>query len=966
MSYFTDRALALQLPEATETTPGFRPAQLGAIHAAASHFTLHDVPGIITLPAGVGKTGVILALPFLLRAQRVLVVAPSKMLRDQLADGATGLGLFKKIGALPEAFLPPTVHCQRRRIATPEDWTKLGDYDIVVGTPSALSPALEGVPTPPADLFDLVLIDEAHHVAATTWSALANAFPESKRLLFTATPFRRDEKEIPGKLIYVFPLSRAFREGLFSPVSFVPVHETESQSETDAAIARAAEAVFQRDRAEGLMHHLMVRSDRVDRADDLMETYRKHTSLRLRVIKGSHSNQYVRRQLTALKDDQLDGVICVNVLSEGIDFPSLKIAAVHSPHKSLSATLQFVGRFVRTAEQLGGASFVACSDASLRFQAASLYEEGAVWSELIPDLLSKQLETEVETRELVQRFAPSPSAEDFADFSLYSLRPYFHVKVYGVKDGLSLDLEQVTTLPRPLQVRYSAWSAEDSALVVIGSQDIRPRWTHSDILDRSHSLFIVHYAQAQRLLFICSTVKSERLYQHIVQLSGSGDPCYELPLATIRRSLRGLRNYRFHSVGMRNRTSGAQSETYRTLTGSKSDAAIGVSDGLDYGLGHAFGSAEGDDGTITIGVSTRSKIWSNRLDRISELIKWCGALADALRDPAPVETLSHLDFLKVAVAATAVPDNLYAADWSELTYERPPRFQYGDESVSIELAMVAIELSAVSNESAELRLNFPHTSARITYQIEGTPLFTVEYEGEHEVQVCLGTESLDLEAYLNDYPLTFYAADGSMLYGREILPPGGSVPPLDVGNVIDLDWEGEDVDIKLEKPEAGQRRSIHEFVEAFLSKQCDLVINDDRAGEVADVVGFRLEAEQVAVTFVHCKKSHGKKPGTSVENLYEVLGQAQRSVRWTYRRTELVERLKQRVQGASSIVKGDKSLFDTLTGSALARSWSWRIVVAQPGLSISKANDNAKGMLAAASDHVRRGRCEPLEVWCSK
>jgi superfamily II DNA or RNA helicase len=37
--------------------------------------------------------------------------------------------------------------------------------------------------------FDLVLIDEAHHVPAKTWTEILESTNEAKHFLFTATPF---------------------------------------------------------------------------------------------------------------------------------------------------------------------------------------------------------------------------------------------------------------------------------------------------------------------------------------------------------------------------------------------------------------------------------------------------------------------------------------------------------------------------------------------------------------------------------------------------------------------------------------------------------------------------------------------------------------------------------------------------------------------------------------------------------
>ena len=58
------------------------------------------------------------------------------------------------------------------------------------------------IPAPPADLFDLVLVDEAHHAPARTWSRLLDLLGTARQVLFTATPFRRDEKEIKGKFLF--------------------------------------------------------------------------------------------------------------------------------------------------------------------------------------------------------------------------------------------------------------------------------------------------------------------------------------------------------------------------------------------------------------------------------------------------------------------------------------------------------------------------------------------------------------------------------------------------------------------------------------------------------------------------------------------------------------------------------------------------------------------------------------------
>jgi type I site-specific restriction endonuclease len=56
MSYFSDNYSHLTYPIETKDKPGLRNAQIGAIHAISSHFTVHDKePAIIVMPTGSEK-----------------------------------------------------------------------------------------------------------------------------------------------------------------------------------------------------------------------------------------------------------------------------------------------------------------------------------------------------------------------------------------------------------------------------------------------------------------------------------------------------------------------------------------------------------------------------------------------------------------------------------------------------------------------------------------------------------------------------------------------------------------------------------------------------------------------------------------------------------------------------------------------------------------------------------------------
>ena len=65
MRYFSDLYRAVNYPIASEHSVGLRNAQIGAIHAIASHTTLEPVDAaVIVMPTGSGKTTVLMLAPY--------------------------------------------------------------------------------------------------------------------------------------------------------------------------------------------------------------------------------------------------------------------------------------------------------------------------------------------------------------------------------------------------------------------------------------------------------------------------------------------------------------------------------------------------------------------------------------------------------------------------------------------------------------------------------------------------------------------------------------------------------------------------------------------------------------------------------------------------------------------------------------------------------------------------------------
>lgn len=931
------------------------------------------------MPTGSGKTAVMMMTPFLLASRRVLVVTPSRLVRGQIAEQFAKLSLLRGIGVVDPALdVWPVVREVERRITSDDDWQALADADVVVGTVNSVSPGYDAIPSPPPDLFDLILVDEAHHSAARTWNELLQAFPDAKRVLVTATPFRRDSREIRGRIVSTYSARQALDDGIFGQIEYVPVDPAPGGTEAanDIEIAKRAETIFREDREAGFDHRLLVRVDGISRANVLMEIYREQTELNLRVVHSRMSYQTVKRTISALKAGQLDGVICVNMLGEGFDFPNLKIAAIHSPHKSLAVTLQFVGRFARTGStNIGTAKFLAIPS-DIRIETTQLYKEDAAWQEIVPNLLERNIDAAVRAGEILRTFQPVSTPDpDLDDLSLFALEPYHHVKVYELI--ADVDLHARVDLGEASEVVFQETSDEWDTTIFITREVTRPRWTKGDQLEEvAYDLFLVHHSREHNLLFISSSARSEPLYERLV---GIFCPNGALPLthSQIKRAMRGLQGIEVFNVGMRNRVLNNTAESYRTLAGPSPAKGIQLSDGVRYHEGHVFARAQDGEDDVTIGLSSLSKIWSNTSSPVPQLIDWCDALAARLGSNAPVETGTELDRLGTGQLAAEVPEHVIAADWDKDTYENPCRIAYVDAeggNVGCQLldCDVEIDSEASDREHIELALVGPGLHWPFAFHLKPRPHFQTVEQDQPEITVQRAGRPLPLIDYLNIHPIRFYFADFSSLVGREILlPPTVQPQAFDPEQIEAVDWLAENVNMQREFGDAGDGlRSIHDYLgQRLLDEGYDLVLYDHGSGELADYLAVRDEEEAVSFELYHCKGSKEATAGERVGDLYEVCGQVVKSVRWLGDEKRLQNRVKRRLQRKhpSQFKRGDMQLLNQLIATARTKGATYRIVAVQPGVSKAKVADADKlgVLLGMAGEYVVNGYCKELRVIAS-
>lgn len=940
-----------------------RESQKGAIASLLGHFTVQSEPAIVSMPTGTGKTAVIMLLPYLLKSRRTLIITSSRLVRSQIVEDFQKLTTLKKLGLVDKQLQPPLVKEISSLVKSEDDWTALEETDVVVSLPNSISPEVKNVCLSKTDFFDLILFDEAHHIVAKTWDAILGHYSQSQKALFTATPFRRDLLNLPGKIIYAYPVTKAFTESTIKPIHYIPVEpakENGTPLDIDILVAKAAERQFIKDKKAGFDHRVIVRTDEETRAKDLHDLYKNNTRLKLELIHSHIPYLEVKEAIKKLRLGSIDGLVCVDMLGEGFDLPQLKIAAIHTPHKSLAVTLQFIGRFSRTAhDKVGEASFIA-APSSVKIEGHKLYVENTIWQNLIPELADLALTNEVYAQEIFASFSNSESASNKVDPALIrTIKAFCHFKIYNPLQSPNFREPLTGFLKEKVILKQS--NGNETALVIVTEQEQLPRWSKAtELVSYQRHLYFLYFNKRRNALFIHSSDTSETTYSELIKIFCKHGARVIAP-KTAHQALYGLTNFNFFNIGVRGRMKGPQIESYKIASGKKVHLSLSPVDPARFVQGHIQCTALEGSSPVTIAYSASGKIWEMQYKSIPKLIQWCDKIAERIGISRDVETNTAIDHLPLASLLERFDKTIVGAAWNAGTYKAPPEL-IRTTITSGEVEKYQIHQSvfsdfSLSKNGMEISLSLfideKYTRLKLSLDSNGAIEYSIP-DNEYKFEANIGRNPVSLAEYLTNNPLTLYAYDFSIYSGNLYYEaPITLSTELSEENFEIVDWQQEGIDIESEKEKTKKGDSIFTFIEREKSACHDILYADDSAKEAADFIGLSARDNDLTITFYHCKKSSKPKAGSRVDDLYEVAGQAIKSFDFLTNTSLIFSHIQDRYQrqkGKAKFVNG--SLDDLLKLKAQLDTLKTlvKVVIVQPSISFEKQSrgDAGKVLLAAS------------------
>ena len=950
------------------TIKGLRPPQIGAIYSLLSHWTVSTKPSTIVLPTGTGKTETMLSVLVQSRLDTLLVIVPSDSLRKQLTNKFKSLGVLKDFGIVKANAFTPTVAMVKSMPKKKDSIINLcKSCNVIVVTMAGLNTLNDDSLDVLSKNITHIFIDEAHHVAANTWSRIKNALVNNNNLItqFTATPFRNDKKKVTEDIIYNYPLSKAQEDGYFKEINFVAINEFDDTI-ADEQIAKLAVDQLKTDLVK-YDHILMARTDTITDAEQLLSVYEKYKDYNPVVIHSQLSTAVINERISWLKTRKSRIVICVDMFGEGFDLPQLKIAALHKKHQSLSVLIQFTGRFTRSGDDnIGDATIVAnLGNSFISNSLEELYSEDSDWNRLLRIKSASKIEDEIIQNDFFKRFDKGE-----INLALNNIRPKTSTVIYKTntanwypkkyKEGFGKDANIASII-----------NDADKVLLVIQKNVTKIDWgIIKDIENVNYDLFIAYFDEKEKLLYIHGSNNSS-LFKEIAESITvkpaliAGEPMF--------RCFFNLKRLMLFNVGLNNLYAGHKKYTmYAGFDAGNGIAQITKDESVKSNI---FGVGFENGEKVSVGCSYKGRVWSRQAVTINDYVDWCKSMSTKILDTSIDPNVALQTSLKREIILSLPTPQPLTVDWPELYYEAPNFLNtvsyngndYSIDYLDIELADNQTVDKILFNIKCDSKFNIEFS---LTINENG---FKILQTDANKIFAYKGGNLIPLEEIFSNEPPQVRYINSSLLVGNIFIDASNHVPkPFNTDQIEILDWTGIDITKESQNIEKRADSIQRRIIEKVCSENNLMVIDDDDTGEAADIVVIKsILGDTVNIELHHCKFSKKSTTGARVDDFYTVCGQAQKSIGWKVNPEKFFKHLikrhndRNRNHSIGRIEKGDISVLNNLKKKSKMLRLNFECIITQPGLSKKAVTNEILHLLGSTELYLSETYNVPLKIYAS-
>ena len=337
---------SISLPRKFE--PKLRPYQKAIVESCIEHGR-----GIVESATGTGKSIMLAELIHRIKMPS-LVVVPTVNIMEQMARMMEKIYGKSKVGRIVGGGAKRALNLKKIPI-----WVA----------------SVQSLPKIPQEFFDqigLLLIDEFHHAAATTYQDLnLNAFRNIYyRFGFTGTNFRNDGADLAlqgvlSNVIYKYDAPQAIQDGYLCKVRFIVYdYKHEFNDHKDYRKEYNASIIENEDYHQTVANLTNSIQNKKPIPTLILVREIKHGEALKPLIPGSmlitgkEPSATAQKMLKDFEDGKYSVLIGTSCIGEGVDLPSAQIGIMAGGGKAKSEIIQKIGRFLRPCEGKSGATII--------------------------------------------------------------------------------------------------------------------------------------------------------------------------------------------------------------------------------------------------------------------------------------------------------------------------------------------------------------------------------------------------------------------------------------------------------------------------------------------------------------------------------------------------------------------------------------------------------------------------------